>query len=95
MPTRRQIHFTQLAGFQRKANPGKMVLVDALNRGYAGELEDLVVAVAAERGAAQPALRALLRSLDAEEFIAHSAPDSHFSGDPVVTPAPLPSAGCV
>ncbi|NQX89492.1 MAG: B12-binding domain-containing radical SAM protein [Halioglobus sp.] len=91
MPTRRQIHFTQLAGFQRKANPGKMVLVDALNRGYAGELEDLVVAVAAERGAAQPALRALLRSLDAEEFIAHSAPDSHFSGDPVVTPAPLPS----
>jgi radical SAM superfamily enzyme YgiQ (UPF0313 family) len=92
MAKRRLIHFTQLPGNQRRAVPGKLALVDALNHGYEGDLEDLVARLGGQHGTPLPALRSLLRSLRGEDFITDNTPSIHFEGDPIVTPASVTSS---
>jgi radical SAM superfamily enzyme YgiQ (UPF0313 family) len=88
MHKRNLLHFTQLQGNQRKAVPAKLKLVDALNHGYEGDLEDLIAQLGERYGSPLPALRGLRRHLAEAGFIATEPPAAHFRGDPDVTPVP-------
>lgn len=75
--------FTQLGGNLRKGVPWRLSLIDALNEGYQGDLEDLVQALVKQFDAKPPAIRSFIRSLRAAGHLEESgsAPKIVFGGE--------------
>ena len=43
---RQEVHFTQIPGPQKRGTPPRIAVVDALTRGYEGDLKELIRSVA-------------------------------------------------
>lgn len=80
---RQSIHFTQFAGRLRRALPWRLALVDALNRGYQGNLADLAAELAERFNldtGAQTIMR-FLQHLRTSGFLTENQPPVHFSDE--------------
>ena len=75
--------FTQLQGNLRKAVPWRLSLIDTLNKGYEGDLEDLVQTLVKQFGAKPPAIRSFIRSMRAAGHLEESGstPNVVFGGE--------------
>ena len=81
------IHFTQFPGRLRKATPARLAVIDALNKGYHGPLEELIAVVARRYNGHIPALQSFVESLAEAGYLTDSAPPIRFAGTPSKTSA--------
>ena len=79
---RYSIHFTQLPGRLRRATPARLAVIDALNKGYHGPLEELIADVAQRYNGHLAALRSFIESLTDAGYLTDSAPPIRFAGTP-------------
>ena len=79
---RGSLHFTQFPGRFRKASPWRLALVDKLNGGYQGEIEDLIVELKSRFNAKVPAYRGYIQQLRTAGFLSDIAPRAYVLAEP-------------
>jgi radical SAM superfamily enzyme YgiQ (UPF0313 family) len=91
MSGRRQtFFFSKLPGLLKRSNPARLAIIDALNSGFEGDLEDLITTTAKHYKSNGSALRDFIGLLDSAGYITNSTPELRYAGEPVGT---LGSAG--
>jgi radical SAM superfamily enzyme YgiQ (UPF0313 family) len=79
---RQSVHFTQLTGRLRRAGPARLAIIDALNRGYTGQLEDLMTETAKRFDNPLPAIRRFVETLQDGGYLTNTIPTKRFEGEP-------------
>lgn len=79
---RQSVHFSQLPGGLRRTTPARMAVIDAFNRGYHGQVEDLIVDVAQRFNGHRPAIQNFVESLAEAGYLTDTNPPIRFAGVP-------------
>lgn len=82
---RQVIHLMLLTGNFRKATPARLAVIDALSKGFHGEIEALVADVAKHAKGSPPAIREFIAHLDASGYVTHCAPPARAIEEPAGT----------
>ena len=76
---RGSLHFAQLAAGLRRATPARLAVIDAFNRGYHGQLEDLIADVVQRFDGQPPAIRNFIGSLQEAGYLTDTSPTARFA----------------
>jgi radical SAM superfamily enzyme YgiQ (UPF0313 family) len=79
---RQKYHFSQFPGALRRVSPARLALVDALNKGFEGDLEDLLAAIEKRLNGSRSAMREFIKALDSAGYITHSVPPIRYVNEP-------------
>ncbi len=79
---RRIIHFAQLRGALSVTTPARLAIIDSFNRGYHGQLDDLIADVSRRFNGHQPAVRNFIENLMTAGCLTDTAPMVRYSGEP-------------
>jgi len=79
---RQKLLFSKLPGLLKRSNPAKLAIIDALNRGFEGDLEDLINATAKRYNSNGPALRDFIGVLESSGYITNATPEVRYTGEP-------------
>lgn len=76
------VRFPQLHNQNMRANAQRLALVDALNRGHQGDVDELIIAIAQRHNANPKSLKGFFGVLQMAGYISNSEPAKHFTGEP-------------
>lgn len=83
LSSRRQvIHLMLLPGTLKKATPARLAVVDALNKGFHGHLDELIADVVKRVNGNPAAIRSFVEALQTAGYLTDSAPTVHYFGEP-------------
>ncbi len=82
---RQKYLFSKLPGLLKRVNPAKLEVIDALNKGFEGDFEDLIVTTAKQFNASRPVLREFIAALDSAGYLTNTIPEVRYEGDPTGT----------
>ena len=74
--------FPQLKRPFFRATPARLAIIDALNKGHAGDLDNLVLEIATRRKTSHQAIREFIAVLDAAGFLTNTVPKQRYEGEP-------------
>lgn len=78
---RRALHFAQLPGMMKRGTPVRFAIVDLLNLGFEGDIEDLIAAMVEQYDAQVLAVRTFVNNLEIGGCLTNSKPAPRFLGE--------------
>ena len=73
--------FSQLPGLLKRVSPARLMLIDAFNRGFNGELDELVSDIVAKSNGQRAGLNSFINELRSAGCLADSQPQNRFTGE--------------
>jgi len=80
--TRQRYHFSQLPGVLRRVSPARLAIIDALNKGFEGDLEDLITATANQLNGSPQAIREFINALNSAGYLTNTHPQLRYVTEP-------------
>ena len=77
-----RFHFSQLPGASRRVSPARLAIIDALNKGLEGDLEDLITATAKQLNGSRPAIREFINTLNSAGYLTNTLPQLRYETEP-------------
>jgi len=66
----------------RRVTPARLAIIDALNRGCEGDLEDLITATAKQLNGSKPAIHDFINALDSAGYLTNNLPKLRYEAEP-------------
>lgn len=79
---RQSFSFTQLPGGMRRATPARLAVIDAFNRGFEGNIQELILDIAKRRNGDRPALHKFVGELQHAGYLTDITPEKRFAEKP-------------
>ena len=73
--------FSQLPGLLKRVSPARLMLIDAFNRGFIGELDELVSDIVAKSNGQRAGLNSFINELRSAGCLTDSQPQNRFTGE--------------
>ena len=73
--------FSQLPGLLKRVSPARLMLIDAFNRGFNGELDELVSDIVAKSNGQRAGLNSFINELRSAGCLTDSQPQNRFTGE--------------
>jgi radical SAM superfamily enzyme YgiQ (UPF0313 family) len=73
--------FSQLPGLLKRVSPARLMLIDAFNRGFNGELDELVSDIVAKSNGQHAGLNSFINELRSAGCLTDSQPQNRFTGE--------------
>ena len=73
--------FSQLPGLLKRVSPARLMLIDAFNRGFNGELDELVSDIVAKGNGQRAGLNSFINELRSAGCLTDSQPQNRFTGE--------------
>jgi len=73
--------FSQLPGLLKRVSPARLMLIDAFNRGFNGELDELVSDIVAKSNGQRAGLNSFIDELRSAGCLTDSQPQNRFTGE--------------
>jgi radical SAM superfamily enzyme YgiQ (UPF0313 family) len=80
--SRQRYHFAQLPGALRRVSPARLAIIDALNKGFEGDLEDLITATAERLNGSRPAILDFVNALNSAGYLTNTLPQLRYEAEP-------------
>lgn len=74
--------FSQFQGQLKRTTPARLAIVDALNKGYEGDLEDLQISISQKLNTPRPGIRKFMEEIESSGYLTNTPPKLRYEGEP-------------